>query len=397
MYQQTITVTYYNGSTTASKAAGTRYYNAGSGAKINPSFTLSQTSLSGWAARGWSTGSAGNGSISYNNAAAFTRDSNITLYGMYQQTITLTLYNGSTSASKYTGTRYFNSGSGNVVNPAFSVNAASLNGYSFNGWASSSSATAGISYSAISGTTFSSHTTLYGRYSQTITLSYNANGGSGTTSAQTGTRYWNTGNASNPTFTLYSSGFTRSGYTFSKWALGGTGGTQYSAGSSITLSSNATMYAIWTSNSYYAIKDGVLVNAGSATAWCGGYSNKTGTHAATDNVPKAYYGGSGHTNSTNQSWGASTGNLDTKGCATLKVVYAYYSWSNAPTALITVTGISSSGAETTISSEYMFSDFSDTQTYAVSSYSRVRVRIDASANKNHNTWMNVGFHLVQFY
>ena len=34
-------------------------------------------------ARGWSTGTAGNSGITYNNGAAFTRDSNITLYGAY--------------------------------------------------------------------------------------------------------------------------------------------------------------------------------------------------------------------------------------------------------------------------------------------------------------------------
>ena len=54
---------------------------------------------------------------------------------------------------------------------------------------------------------------LYGRYSQTITLSYNGNGASGgSTAAQTGTRYWNTGNLANPSFALRTNGFTRTGY-----------------------------------------------------------------------------------------------------------------------------------------------------------------------------------------
>lgn len=63
----------------------------------------------------------------------------------------------------------------------------------------------------------------------TITVSYNANGGSGAPSASTGT-------AVNTT-----------PYTFSKWALNSTSGTEYSAGASYTIpAANSTMYATWT-------------------------------------------------------------------------------------------------------------------------------------------------------
>jgi len=246
LYAQTITVTYYNNSASASSTSGTRYYNPGNGSIVNPSFTLSQAARSGWTARGWSTSAAANGGITYNNGAALTRDSSITLYGMYQQTITLTLYNGSSSPSYTSGTRYYNPGSGAVINPAFTVSAASLSGWSFNGWCTSSGATAGIAYSSISNTAFSANATLYGRYSQGITLYYNGNGGSGSTAAQSGTRYWNSGNVSNPSFSLRGNGFSRTGYSFSNWALNGAGGTQYAAGASITLSASATMYAVWT-------------------------------------------------------------------------------------------------------------------------------------------------------
>lgn len=246
LYQQTITVTYYNNSTTASTATGTRYW-APAG-HINPSFTLTQAARSGWTARGWSTSTAGNGGISYNNGVAFTRDSNITLYGMYYQTVTLTYYNGSTTAASTSGTRYYNPGSGGVVNPTFSLTPAALSGWTFRGWATSSGATAGIAYSSISGTAFSSSATVYAAYSQTITLSYNGNGSTGgATAAQTGTRYYNTGNYSNPSFTVRSNGFSRSGYSFVQWRLNGTGGAAYSPGSTIALDSNATLYAEWQS------------------------------------------------------------------------------------------------------------------------------------------------------
>ena len=62
----------------------------------------------------------------------------------------------------------------------------------------------------------------------TITITYNANNGSGAPSASTGT-------AVNTT-----------PYTFNKWALNSTSGTQYAAGASYTIpAANSTMYALW--------------------------------------------------------------------------------------------------------------------------------------------------------
>ncbi|MCM1026531.1 MAG: InlB B-repeat-containing protein [Roseburia sp.] len=157
LYQQTITVTYYNGSTSASKTTGTRYW-APAGA-INPSFTLTQAALSGWAARGWSTGTAGNSGITYNNGVAFTRDSNVTLYGMYYQTVVLTtVANGVSSNSN--GIRYYNPGSGKIVNPTFTVANPSKSGATFQGWSTSASSTA-VANSSISGLELGASATRY--------------------------------------------------------------------------------------------------------------------------------------------------------------------------------------------------------------------------------------------
>ena len=166
VYRKSITVTYYNNSTSATSTSGYQYYNTGN--VTNPSFKLTQSSRSGWNARGWSTSTAANGNISYNNGASFTRDSNITLRGMYQKT---------------------------------------------------------------------------------VTLSYNGNGATGgSTASQSGTAYYNSGSNStiNPRFTVRSNGFSRTNYKFVNWRLNSTSGTAYNAGSSITLSSNSTMYASWT-------------------------------------------------------------------------------------------------------------------------------------------------------
>ncbi len=264
VFRQTVTVTWYNGSTTASTSTGYNYYN--NGAAVNPSFALTQASLPGWTARGWSTGNAANGGITYQNGAAFTRGSSVTLYGMYQQAVTVTFYNGSTAASGTTGTRYYCPGSGKVLNPTFTLTQAGLSGWTARGWSTGTAGNSGITYNNGAAFTRDSNITLYGMYQQTITLSYNGNGASGgSTAAQSGTRYYNSNGATvNSSFTLRANGFSRSGCTFKKWALGSIGGTQYAAGAGITLSASAVMYAVWTGVQAVITlsKNGVYVDGG---------------------------------------------------------------------------------------------------------------------------------------
>ncbi len=244
VFRAGVTVTYYNNSTSASSTSGYRYYNNGS--VVNPSFQLTQTSSSGWTARGWSTSNQGNAGITYANGAAFTRDSNVTLYGLYQQSITVTYYNNSTSASRTTGTRYW--APAGYINPSFQLTQASSGGWTARGWSTGTAGNSGITYNNGAAFTRDSNITLYGMYQQTITLSYNGNGASGgSTAAQSGTRYYNSNGATvNPSFTLRANGFSRSGCTFKKWALGSAGGTQYAPGAGITLSASAAIYAVWT-------------------------------------------------------------------------------------------------------------------------------------------------------
>lgn len=74
------------------------------------------------------------------------------------------------------------------------------------------------------------------------TISYNANGGSGAPSAQT--KYYG------KTLTLSTSKPTRTGYTFQGWATSSTGAKAYNAGASYTANAGATLYAVWTANTY---------------------------------------------------------------------------------------------------------------------------------------------------
>ena len=246
-YQKTLTVTYYDGDITAKTTTGTMYWAIAG--NVYPKFTLTQTSKSGWSARGWSTGTAGNSGITYNNATQFAISDNITLYGMYQQTITVTYYNNSTSASSTTGTRYYNSGKNVYTNPSFTLAQASKSSWSPRGWSTSNAGNASVTYANNTAFTRESNVTLYGMYSTTITLSYNGNGStSGSTSAQTGTAYWSPAGTIGATFSLASNGFARTDYTFNGWNLG-------AVGASVTLTSNTTAYAQWQANPFYWIKE----------------------------------------------------------------------------------------------------------------------------------------------
>ena len=132
--------------------------------------------------------------------------------------------------------------SGNNVDLS-SSNAASKSGWSFIGWRLDKTASSSVQSSITAGT---STINLYAVYRQTVTLSYNGNSAtSGSTTSQSGYRYYNNGNIVNPSFTLRSNGFSRTNYSFVNWRMGSASGTAYNAGSSVTLSSNTTFYASW--------------------------------------------------------------------------------------------------------------------------------------------------------
>lgn len=115
-----------------------------------------------------------------------------------------------------------------------------LSGWTFIGWREDNAANGTVLTSKIMG---DSPITLYAVFRQTITLAYAGNGAtSGSTTAQTGYRYYNNGNVVNPSFTVKTNGFARSGYLFTGWK---SGNTDYAVGQTVTLSSNLTLAAQW--------------------------------------------------------------------------------------------------------------------------------------------------------
>lgn len=128
-----------------------------------------------------------------------------------------------------------------ILNP--STFTPSKSGWTFVGWRKDTAANGSVlSNEVMTG----DDVVLYAVFQQNITLSYNGNGAtSGSTANQSGTRYYNNGNASNPSFVLRNSGYSRTGYNFTNWRMGSTSGTAYNAGASVTLSANTTFYASW--------------------------------------------------------------------------------------------------------------------------------------------------------
>ncbi len=117
-------------------------------------------------------------------------------------------------------------------------------GWIFVGWRQDTAANGTVLTSKVMG---DAPITLYAVFRQTITLSYAGNtNNSGSTAAQTGTRYYNNGKIASPTFALRANGFVKNYYTWVSWALGSASGTRYAAGAYVTLSANTTFYAVWT-------------------------------------------------------------------------------------------------------------------------------------------------------
>lgn len=114
-------------------------------------------------------------------------------------------------------------------------------GYTFQGWNTSSSATSG--YNAGSAVSISGSTTFYAIWKiNTITVTYNANGGSGGPGSQTVN--------ANSSFNINGSNFpTKSNYIFKGWSTSSSAKTAtYKKGTTPSISaetSNITYYAVW--------------------------------------------------------------------------------------------------------------------------------------------------------
>jgi uncharacterized repeat protein (TIGR02543 family) len=233
----TIAVTTYTVTYNANGGSGTapsvQTVNAGSSVTVAGQGSLT---YSGKTFSGWNTSSSGTGTA-YTAGASLTVNENITLYAQWT-TITYTVM--------YTA----NGGSGTApseqtVNASSSVTVAgqgslTYSGRTFSGWNTNSAGT-GTAYTVGASLTVSGDITLYAQWTTiTYTVTYNANGGSGTAPSE------QTVNAGSSVTVAGQGSLTYSGKTFSGWNTSSSGtGTAYTAGASLTVSENITLYAQW--------------------------------------------------------------------------------------------------------------------------------------------------------
>ena len=174
-----------------------------------------------------------------NNAGGFAESLGIAVRCVKKKTKTYTLTYNANSGSGAPSSQSSQSSSG-FVNHTVSSTVPTRSGYAFLGWSESSTATNASYTSGETYQTASTSATLYAVWRKEITLTYNANGGSGGFSVKgrtTGTSY---------TFTIASDVPTNTNATFLGWADSATAtSAQYTSGNSLTLSSNKTIYAVW--------------------------------------------------------------------------------------------------------------------------------------------------------
>ncbi len=222
-------------------------------------------------------GTGHSGTATYHDLSLAEGNRNFFLYNSGQQDYLATDYayayceSGTTNVSntcivqvqRYAISFNANGGIGTMSNQTFTegvyqslnLNRFTRTGYTFAGWATSSSGQK--VYDDGQSITVNSSMTLYALWNQTTstyTVSFNANGGTGTMSPQPFTA----GVSQN----LKSNDFTRISYTFAGWATSSSGPKIYNDGDSITVNSNMTLYALWTQSSSCTIT--ALVSRGRA-------------------------------------------------------------------------------------------------------------------------------------
>ena len=304
-YRRTITVNYNgngaSGTTTASTAY--QYYNSYGTARSTPSVTLASenyTDPSGYSFYQWGTSSTATSGTAadavyqgYNPAYNATTYST-TLYAIWTRSITF--YSGTAKGTTNSVTQYYRSGASAVTSPAITAPNTSWTAY---GWWTGT--TASYSRNVAASTSFTpTATAYYATFSRTVTVNYGANGGSGSTTASTGTQYYNSyGAISTPSITLASNGFTApAGKKFYQWGTATSSTSGYSAGAAYTALSPAvgttslstTLYAIWQNASYtvtYNKNSGSITNEGNYTS----YTYGTGLTLPTPSRSGYYFAG----------------------------------------------------------------------------------------------------------
>lgn len=235
-----------NDSGTAPTDASSPYTSGSTVAVLGNTGSLGKT---GNTFAGWTVASDGSGTV-LNAGSTFAITANTILYAKWTPT----------SGSNVTFNANGGTGSMSTQNASSPTNLSSntftRTGYAFTGWNTASNGS-GISYTNNQSYDFSADLTLFAQWSATNnTLSFNANGGTGTMASQT--------IATDATTTLNSNAFSRAGYTFAGWATSAGGAVAFANEASYTMGiSDATLFAVWNANTYTVTFNGNGSDGGS--------------------------------------------------------------------------------------------------------------------------------------
>lgn len=250
-------ITFKSGINKATSNTVAGYYNSNNTWKAITSATPAAIAASGdrpaWTALGWRTdNSATTQTVAFNTSFTPTA---FVYYAVYSGNIVFK--SGYNKATNTNVSGYYNTQNiWSTITTATSANCADISGWSELGWRDDTTADA-KEYSFNTSVTPTAWA-YYAVYSRTGTMSYNANGGTGSVASHaSGTQYLNSGNTTlNPTslsVTLKANGFTYPGYTFTKWDLGNAS-TSYSWTPAYNADPNKTANAQWSMNQQLHMK-----------------------------------------------------------------------------------------------------------------------------------------------
>lgn len=246
----TFTVTFdKNGGNTPSSTSKSVTYGSTYG-------TLPTCTRTGYTLDGWYTAASGGTKIT--SSSTVSTASNHTLYAHWTaNTYTVTYnVNGGNALSTTTKSVTYNSTYGTLATPT-------RTGYTFNGWYTASSGGTKIENSTK--VTITANQTLYAQWTaKSFTVTFNKNGGNTPSVASKSVTYDGTYG------TLATC--TRTGYTFKGWYTATSGGTKIESTTKVSITSNQTLYAQWTANTYT-----VKYNANGGTGTMSNSSHTYGT------------------------------------------------------------------------------------------------------------------------
>ena len=233
---QTYTVTFDANTGTGSMSSQT-----GSSAAALTANTFTKT---GYTFAGWNTAANGTGTA-YTDGQSYGFGADMTVYAQWT----------ANPSGNHTVTFDANGGSGSMSNQtansstALTSNTFTRSGYTFAGWNTAANGT-GTAYTDGQSYGFGADMTVYAQWtanpSGNHTVTFDANGGSGSMSNQTASSAAN----------LTANSFSRGGYTFRSWNTAADGsGTTYSNGASYGFGADMTVYAQWDANYFLVTYD----------------------------------------------------------------------------------------------------------------------------------------------